>query len=144
MSLHNISFYQTKKEDKKTTLRFYKAQGYSASFMGYDYTYWVKQDDNIVGSVIFSYINKNNTCALLHALYIDPNYRFNNLATHLIDYAANIHNHMICFADISLDMFYKKSSFIESPQNNLPECFNNKFIAYQQRNKKLKVYERIQ
>jgi len=142
VSLKNISFYKTHKEDKKSILRFYKNYDYSASFMGYDHTYWVKQGDKVIGSVILSYIDKTNSYALLHALFIDPKYRHQQLALRLLQYVALEHNKIICFADISLDSFYKQAQFTELLLESIPDCMQAKFMAYQKRNKQLTVYTR--
>ena len=46
------------KADKKSILRFYKDNHYSARFIGYDSCYLIKENDNIIASVIISLANE--------------------------------------------------------------------------------------
>ena len=110
--------------------------------MGVDHTYVVKLNNIIIGSVILSYLDKTNTVAFLHALFISPAYRHKGYAHYLIKYACNQHEQIICFADSSLHPLYTKSEFIEGSIKNLPPVILKRFTTYQSKHKNLRIYLR--
>lgn len=128
------------RKDKKSIKKFYKGEHYSASFMGYDHCYTATYNNEIIGSVILSYVNKINEYALLHALYISPLYRNNGYANKLINYACNEHNNILCFADKSLDGFYKKNGFTEAKPIDIPFYWQQRFNHYSIKNTNLTIY----
>ncbi len=108
------------KSDKKDILRFYKANNYSARFIGFDRCYVIKNELSIVASVIISMgklEQKNCTKALsnsqyfLHALVVDPAYQKQGLATRLLNYSLARHRPIVCFAHSSLSPLYQKQGF---------------------------------
>ncbi len=135
-----MMFNKSTKEDKKSIKHFYKRERYSASFMGYDHCYTATYNNEIIGSVILSYINKTNKYALLHALYVSPLYRNNGYANELINHACNVHKHVVCFADKSLDGFYKNNGFINTSSDGIPLYLQQRFNRYTIKNCHLKVY----
>ncbi len=136
----NFSFYKTTKTDKKSILRFYKKSGYSASFMGYDNTYWLLNNNEIVGSVILSYVEDSNTCALLHGLFISPSFRNQHLGYELVSNVLQIHTEVICFADESLTAFYNKLGLHVTNNEEIPECMQGRYSSYIKKNKNLKIF----
>lgn len=136
----NFSFYKTTKTDKKSILRFYKTSGYSASFMGYDSTYWLLSHNEIVGSVMLSYIEESNTYALLHGLFISPSLRNQHLGYELVSYVLTLHTKVICFADESLTAFYNKLGLYVTNNEEIPECMQGRYSSYIKKNKNLKIF----
>jgi GNAT superfamily N-acetyltransferase len=140
MHLPTVVYTALNKANKKDLKRFYKAHGYSASFMGYDHCYIASINNAIIGSVILSYIDNKNTCALLHALFIHPQYRKRNYGHALVQYAYNEHKKLICFADKALELFYIGNNFIEGTLENIPNSMLERFKSYQTKNINLRVY----
>ena len=52
-----IKIQSAEKDNKKSIKRFYKANNYSASFMGYDTSYIALHEGEIIACVIISYIS---------------------------------------------------------------------------------------
>ncbi|WP_448248692.1 GNAT family N-acetyltransferase [Thalassotalea agariperforans] len=146
------------KSDKKSVKRFYKSQHYSASFIGFDSTYIVLDNEQIIASAIVSYSTSDNNQALLHALVVAKLYQKQGIATELINIIKQQHCHnyrekhstIVCFADDKLSQFYQRMSFkvvssksksdntqCQSYDNDLTvkrvlsESNFNRFIAYQ-------------
>ena len=140
--MHHITYAIYLKENKKLLKRFYKANHYSASFMGLDHTYVVSLNNTIIGCVILSYLDKTNTIAFLHALFISPIHRHKGYAHCLIEYACKHHEQIICFADSSLDQLYTKSKFIEGSIEKLPAVILKRFTTYLSKHKNLRIYFR--
>ena len=75
------------KNDKKSLMRFYKQQSYSAKLLGYDNAYLMKYSGEIIGAVIISGLEENNPQLFLHALVIKKEFRQKRLASELIKHA---------------------------------------------------------
>lgn len=107
----SITIRLAKKADKRQIKNFYKTNKYSASFMGYDTSYIALADNRIIACVILSYISKNNNQALLHALYVENNYRIQGIAKELVSYAKREHKSVACFALNTTSDFYYTLNF---------------------------------
>ena len=103
-----IEFRLANKTDKASIKRFYKEQKYSAGFMGYDHTMLALVGETIVGAVIVSRIDENNSQYLLHGLVISKGYRDQKIASTLINQIKKRYAPIYCFADSSLANFYLK------------------------------------
>ena len=142
----NITVITAQQSDKKNIKRFYKNNHYAASYMGYDSCYIIKIDNNIVASVIVSYIVNENSQALLHALFVDESYRKNKLASLLIQKAQQEHSSIVCFAHKKLIGFYQKLDFIpiETFQTKEAQLLSSTNLAklsqYQRYNTQLTAY----
>ena len=90
------------KTDKKAIQGFYKQQHYSAGFIGYDRTYLIKQQQQIIASVILSRITVDNPHELLHALVVDKVFQHQGLASRLLRYVKQNHATFSCFANAKL------------------------------------------
>lgn len=107
------------KSDKKSVKRFYKSQHYSASFIGFDSTYIVLDNEQIIASAIVSYSTSDNNQALLHALVVAKPYQKQGIATELINIIKQQHCHnyrekhstIVCFTKPELAIFYQALSF---------------------------------
>ncbi len=77
----NINISSANKADKKSLMRFYKQQRYSASLLGFDHIYIIRDMQEIIGAVILSALKKDNNQLFLHALVIKKEYRQQKLAT---------------------------------------------------------------
>ena len=101
------------KSDKKSLLRFYKQQHYSAGLLGFDHVYLIKNPQEIIGAVIISALEKNNRQLFLHGLVIKQEFRQQNLATQLLRQTLNRHinQQVICFSNEDLSDFYQKNGF---------------------------------
>jgi len=122
------------KTNKKKIKRFYKNNNYSASLIGYDETYIITIEEEIIGSVIISYQNQNNNCALLHALLINKNHRNNSYANQLIETVRKQHHYLVCFTERKLIKLYKQNGFIECDVNEIPSFLSNRYQSYLKKN----------
>lgn len=154
-----------KKTDKKSILRFYKENHYSARFIGFDRCYLIKVDENIIASVIISQGNKlqqvdpstehdsnnsylnfppNKTPYLLHALLVAPSYRRLGYAEHLLSHAIINHQPLICFAQESLRELYLNNGFIHIEDNLFSQClpadFYSRFQQYSKNKPELRAF----
>ncbi len=150
----NTSIYQVikaLKSDKKDIFRFYKTQGYSASFIGHDQCYVVKENNLIIAAAIISAGKTKSNFYLLHALVTDKSYRGNNIASSIINTICNETNELlqirydntICFADTSLRRFYQKNNFSicdEQSIKQLPAEFQNRLSRYRIKQKNLQCF----
>lgn len=143
-----MEIIKANKSDKKSILRFYKAQQYSARFLGLDHCYIIKNNEKIIASVIVSYIDKSNPMGFLHALVVDKTFQHQGLASQLIKYTEKQHPTMVCFANESLTPLYLKSLFTKLPQaqyrKTLAEHLFVRFNRYQIKQPQLKVFIRQQ
>jgi len=132
------------KSDKKDILRFYKAQHYSARFLGFDRCYFIKINDDIIASVMVSYIIENSEISLLHALVVNQTWQHQGLASQLISHVTKIHPSIVCFADEKLTNLYIKNQMVSIEENqfkhSLPEHLFVRFKSYQQKLPQLKVF----
>ena len=153
MSNNTTTFQITKaiKSDKKDIFRFYKAQGYSASFIGQDQCYLVKKNNLIIAAAIISAGKTKTDFYLLHALVTDENYRGNKIASAIIKTIGNetnelkqtIYRKIICFADNSLQRFYRSNHFINYGEENikqLPAEFQHRLCRYRIKQKTLQCF----
>lgn len=153
----NYSVIVAKKADKKSILRFYKANHYSARFIGFDHCYFIKEDDNIIACVIISQGNnsrqvnpssenasnssyldlcQNKPAYFLHALLVAPNYRRRRYAEHLLAHAIMNHQPLVCFAQESLRSFYLNNGFSHIADNLLSLCLpHDLYSRFQQYSK---------
>ena len=108
------------KSDKKDILRFYKANNYSARFIGFDKCYVIKKNQLIIASVIVSKVRldqqesaeiNSKSQYFLHALVVALAYQKQGLATQLLKHSLTQHLPMVCFSDASLAPLYLKQGF---------------------------------
>lgn len=136
-------FTLANKSDKKAILRFYKSQHYSASFLGGDSCYLLKENEQIIASVIISTIEKNITYHFLHALVVHSCHQNKGIATALLKYVLFFHPHTLCFADRAMANFYQKSAmWPESKRAELllPEHLKLRLAAYRKKHPQLQVF----
>jgi N-acetylglutamate synthase-like GNAT family acetyltransferase len=132
------------KSDKKSLMRFYKQQSYSASLLGYDNTYVIKYSSEIIGAVILSGLEENNSQLFLHALVIKQEFRQKKLASQLIQHVLLQHatQSIICFADESLSNFYQINNFSQATDDQLLEPLLIRYLGYKKTNNTLLVFSR--
>jgi N-acetylglutamate synthase-like GNAT family acetyltransferase len=120
------------KSDKKSLMRFYKQQSYSASLLGYDNTYMMNYSGEIIGAVIISALKENNPQLFLHALVIKKEFRQKRLASELIKHALFQHatQQIVCFADESLTHFYQLNNFCQITEHQLLEPLLRRYLSY--------------
>lgn len=139
-----ISIKLADKSDKKNIIRFYKAQRYSASFIGYDKTYLAinELDNSVVGIVIVSFSNNINQQGLLHGLFVKAEYRHQAIARKLLHTALKSHNQIICFAATELSSFYQKMGFNPTTIHEafIAEVNLTRFNAYQKNMPSLAIF----
>jgi len=132
------------KADKKSILRFYKNQRYSARFIGLDQCYLLFIDKAIIGSVIISQISANHRQYFLHALVIDQYYRKQGLAKILLNYVQSRYQPLVCFADESLSPLYLANGFDKlcpaEINTKLTEQLSIRFARYLKKQLRLKVF----
>jgi GNAT superfamily N-acetyltransferase len=119
-STMNISITTAIKTDKKSLMRFYKQQHYSAGLLGFDKIYVIKHEAVIIGAVIISALEKDNMQLFLHGLVVDEKFQHQGLASKLLEYARGIHSSqsIVCFAGNELSEFYQKNDFVLSDEKN--------------------------
>ncbi len=132
------------KSDKKDIQRFYKAQHYPASFIGLDNCYLIKEDNNIVASVIISEIKGNNKQYFLHALVVNKAQQSQGLASQLIQHTKHLHQPLVCFAEKTLADFYFKQGMKAIEESPLNTCLNEqlllRFNRYKQKQTSLTAF----
>ncbi|ARD42860.1 GNAT family N-acetyltransferase [Colwellia sp. PAMC 21821] len=140
------------KADKKSVLRFYKAQRYSASYIGQDHCYTVKVDNRIVASAIVSGGQEADNFWLLHGLVTNKAEQGKGLASLILQTIVNDVNALekkryekiICFADSALQQFYKKNQFIKYNTKDeiasLPIEFKQRLTRYREKQQSLHCY----
>ncbi|NMP32574.1 GNAT family N-acetyltransferase [Thalassotalea sp. M1531] len=141
-----MQFNYVKTHDKKQVKAFYKAQGYSAGLKGYDHLFVVMDNQQVIACAIVSLIESNSTQALLHGVVVDKNYLRQNIATKLINFAANQLPRqvvqLVCFSHVKLKHLYLKSHFVEAKCNELINTLDSRFKAYQSKQPELAVFRR--
>lgn len=115
------------KSDKKAIQRFYKQQRYSARFLGDDVTYLVRDNQDIIASVIISFKDSH---PFLHALVVAECWQHQGLATKLLIECQKHCPRLICFCAPELSPFYTKNGFAVVSLIDLPEELQLRFNAY--------------
>lgn len=130
------------KTDKKSLIRFYKQQHYSAGLLGFDHVYIMKHEDVIIGAVILSALEKDNLQLFLHGLVVDGNFQHQGLASKLLEYARGIHSSqsIVCFASYELSEFYQKNDFKLSQEKELLSPLLYRYLQYKKTNNGLLVF----
>lgn len=133
------------KSRKKDVLRFYKSQGVSVKYKGFDHVYGVIDKNNdIVACTFASKLSESNTLWLLHGLVVSPQYRNKGLASALVSHTVNLHHPIVCFADSSLTNFYEKNQFAllsaDESEQRLTEPLNIRYKSYLKNQPNLKVF----
>jgi N-acetylglutamate synthase-like GNAT family acetyltransferase len=130
------------KSDKKSVMRFYKQQNYSAGLLGFDHSYTIKFEQVIIGCVIISSLEKSNPQLFLHALVIKKEHQKQGLASQLLRYALEQHpsHQLVCFAQESLSHFYQKNSFRQITEHQLLQPLLVRYLRYKKTNNKLLVF----
>lgn len=129
-----------KKSDKKALLRFYKSQRYAASFLGYDFAYFIQNDNEIVASVIVSQLFKEHPQYFMHALVVDINHQQQGLAVQLIRHCQQQYSSLVCFASSRLTSLYLNNNFKMARCNSLTEQLSVRFNAYKKKQPELKIF----
>jgi N-acetylglutamate synthase-like GNAT family acetyltransferase len=139
-----ITIVTATKSDKKSLMRFYKQQHYSAGLLGFDHTYLIKSSSEIIGAVIVSAIVENNPQLFLHALVIKQAHRQKKLATKLIQHALlqHYHQNIFCFADETLHYFYHLNGFDQIAQSQLQQPLLRRYLGIKKTNNTLLVFQR--
>ncbi|MDG1752288.1 MAG: GNAT family N-acetyltransferase [Thalassotalea sp.] len=142
-----MNIVKAEKSDKKAILRFYKAQHYSASFIGYDHCYFLRDKQTIIAAMIVSKIALQHHHYFLHALVVDKQYQQQGIATKLLQLALQKHQPLICFANESLSAFYTKSNMVKLTNSqmtkSLPEHLLLRFEVYRNKQPQLKVFKSV-
>ncbi|WP_206486405.1 GNAT family N-acetyltransferase [Thalassotalea sp. G2M2-11] len=133
------------KTDKKSVLRFYKQQHYSARYLGFDHVYIIEYDNNIIAAVMVSNIKPNANVSLLHALVVDKAYQRQGLATKLLQHVFKHHGTIICFAQPFLAPLYQSVAMAtltlaQIEQQLSPELYL-RYLAYKKSQPKLQVFQ---
>ncbi|OKY24802.1 hypothetical protein BI291_05095 [Thalassotalea sp. PP2-459] len=141
----NSMIHKLDKTDKKMLYRFYKAQGYSASLMGYDTCYTIKnKHSEIIAAVIVSQLVQQNQQALLHGLVVSTEHRNKGLAKNLIKHCVHNHDTVVCFASRSLKDLYRRAGFSmllnQQIEQHLNQLLITRFRIYQQKQPLLQVF----
>jgi len=128
----NTEITTASKSDKKSLMRFYKQQSYSASLLGFDDIYLMKYSSEIIGAVVISGLEESNPQLFLHALVIKKEFRQKKLASQLVQHALFQHANqpMICFADKSLTNFYKINNFSQATDDQLLTPLLTRYLSY--------------
>lgn len=135
---------QSEKSDKKDILRFYKAQRYSARFIGLDCCYFITIDNNIIGSVLVSQLIPTNLQFLLHALAINKSHQRQGLAKALLNHVQSKYQPLVCFANQELSPLYLTNGFKKLAHTDindvLTEPLSIRFNRYLIKQPRLKVF----
>ncbi len=125
------------RSDKKCVKRFYKANNYSANFMGNDHCYLIKVENKIIATVIISNIDDIN---FLHGLVVTKEYQHKGLASQLLAHSSSKHSMIYCFADLSLNSLYTANSYEQIDTSQLSEALLTRFNNYQNKNSQLTAF----
>lgn len=141
------AIYTANKADKKALLRFYKSQHYSASFMGFDSGYIIKNEcEEIIASVIVSQLEADNQQALLHGLVVAKQHRKKGLAKKLILHCLTEHNTIVCFAHEQFKALYQKAGFsrlqAQQVEQHLNQLLVTRFRTYHKKQPLLQTFIR--
>ncbi|MGB1261727.1 MAG: GNAT family N-acetyltransferase [Cognaticolwellia sp.] len=140
------------KVDKKAIMRFYKAQHYTASYIGQDHGYIVKCGEDIIASAIISAGQEKGSYWLLHGLVTDMAHRGNGIASLILQAIFSEKNPLsqakftkiICFAEPKLQPLYLSNHFITYNTENeiaqLPHEFKQRFKRYREKHKSLTCF----
>jgi GNAT superfamily N-acetyltransferase len=132
------------KSDKKDLLRFYKAQHYSASFIGYDQCYFIKINNTIMAAVMVSKIAEHHQHYFLHALVVDNKFQHQGIASLLLKHVNERHQPLLCFANAPLEAFYTKNDFVKllpsAYETMLPQHLFLRFNGYKKKQSQLQVF----
>jgi hypothetical protein len=118
------------KQDKKHLLRFYKQQRYSARFIGFDHTYMVKNNHEIIAAVIVSALTEQSPQFFLHALVVAGSFKKQGIANLLLKHVQQHHNNIICFASPPLAPLYTGRNFTVINEEQLSYQLINRFQRY--------------
>ena len=136
--------HQGLKSNKKALLRFYKAEHYSASFIGHDKWYFISEQNLIIAAVIVSQIRQAKIQYFLHGLVTSKAHQNRGLASQLIAHVQLLNRNIVCFADNSMSPFYLTKQFIKIPQQainvSLVEELSRRFTRYASRKPDLCVF----
>lgn len=119
--------------NKKQIKRFYQSQHYSASFMGFDKSYQVLDDDDIIASAIISYQTKENNQALLHAIVVNKNYQNKGIAKQLITHICKLYPNIVCFCSPELVKLYRQCGFVQFEAEQLSSKNKERYLIYQKK-----------
>ncbi|MEW6990922.1 GNAT family N-acetyltransferase [Colwelliaceae bacterium 6441] len=133
------------KNAKKTILRFYKSQHYSASFLGIDHCYYIQDKNEVVASVIISKIEQNSHYSFLHALVVKSAYQHRGLATKMLTFVQECHRPIVCFAHVEMtELYTKKAKMIKLKEQDviteLPKHLKGRLISYKKKQPQLQVF----
>jgi N-acetylglutamate synthase-like GNAT family acetyltransferase len=135
------------KADKKSLMRFYKQQHYSAGLLGFDNVYLLKYEQEIIGAIILSALKKDNLQLFLHGLVIKQAFRQQTLASQLIQHMLTQHSdtrqsnqQIICFAGEELSNFYYQNGFTQTTEQQLLQPLLKRYLQYKKINKALLVF----
>ncbi|MDT0604784.1 GNAT family N-acetyltransferase [Thalassotalea castellviae] len=135
---------KAEKSDKKALLHFYKAQHYSASFLGHDQCYFVKKNNTIIAAVMVSKIAEQFRHYFLHALVVDEKFQHQGIASLLLNHANKRHQPLICFANNSLETLYTHNDFeklsVLEYETVIPQHLLLRFIGYKNKQSQLQVF----
>lgn len=127
-----LRFIKAQKQDKKALKRFYKAQRYSASFIGNDHCYLVCNQDGYLAAVILSELTEHQDHWFLHALVTKTDIQGQGIGSALLNYAQKQHLGVIyCFCQPELFPFYQNHGFNNLNPAKLPHELKVRFNAYQ-------------
>lgn len=139
-----MKIYKAEKSDKKAIVRFYKAQHYSASFLGFDQVYYIKEKQQIIAAMIVSKINPQHNHHFLHALVVDKLFQQQGIASKLLQFALTYHQPLVCFANENLSSFYIKNCLLKLTNDQIavevPEHLLLRFESYRKKHSQLKVF----
>lgn len=130
------------KSDKKSLMRFYKQQNYSAGLLGLDNVYIIKHQQEIIAAVIISALEKGNSQLFLHGLVTKQEYRHKQLATKLLQHIQIEHysQQIICFAQQHLANLYQQNGFEQVTAHQLHQPLLMRYLSYKKTNKDLLVF----
>ncbi len=132
---------KAEKSDKKPLKRFYKQQGYPASFIGADKSYFIKDNSgNFIAAVILSRVSD---VEFLHALCVDKQFRKQKLASKLLKYCHSQYANILCFADAKLEPLYLKNGFRQVNQEAIPSDLKNRWLSYLAKSIQLRIFTNI-
>ncbi|WP_160298240.1 GNAT family N-acetyltransferase [Thalassomonas actiniarum] len=137
-----FEFCRAHKSDKKAIKRFYRRHSYSASFMGLDSCYLVKEQQEIIACVLQSQLLVENNQSLLHALVVDPAYRRQSIATSLLDYCCAFHPLTVCFAVPQLAPLYLSNNFQLAEPEQLSPLLAKRYLQYIKTKPELAIFIR--
>jgi len=127
--LKNVKIHTAVKSDKKIIKQFYKRQHYSASFMGLDTVYFIKDKEIVIASVIISQFETHNSQHFLHALVVDKQYQNQGLASQLLNFSPLNEYQITCFAIQEMHKLYINAGYQQICSKQLNEL---NFLRYQQ------------